>query len=300
MLGSMGILDRIQGMFGDTQRTDRGRAAGHGALGDPATFDVYSMPSSRPISTAARAAAPGDLSRLEHLDLPPGRLVYDENEEVAIAWATTELADYRELWRRLVREFPTTGLWPITTVGLNGDLSRPWGENEFEGPQPIPDDVVELLRSRLEEPDDQDEEFANDTWRWTWGGLTPAVRADINAPIDVRACREPMLVLVPVTRPADVPAALGWEGPANHDLNGGDVSTVLRSWEDRFGAVLVSVGFDTITLDVANPPRLREDCVTLAGEHYLFCPDNIDQSSGDFDDYVELLLASDAWSFWWD
>ncbi|MGC7358384.1 DUF4253 domain-containing protein, partial [Mycobacteroides abscessus subsp. massiliense] len=64
------------------------------------------------------------------------------------------------------------------------------------------------------------------------------------------------LLLVPVARPADVPAALGWWGGTNYCLTGTDFTAVLRSWEDRFGAVLISIGFDTMTVRVFSESRL--------------------------------------------
>ena len=96
---------------------------------------------------------------------------------------------------------------------------------------------------------------------------------------------------------ADIPAVLGWTGACtypNWDLAG--LCSVLRSWEDRFGAVLVGLGPDRLRLSVERPPRYPEQARQLAGEHYGLAPDVIDQ---DPEAYAELLFSRREWDFWW-
>lgn len=107
------------------------------------------------------------------------------------------------------------------------------------------------------------------------------------------------LMLVSVDRPADVPKALGWLGPVNYDLSGESVSAVLRSWEDRFGATLVGIGFDTLTVQVGRSPQSDDQVSKLVTEHYAFCPDNIEQGM-DLSDYTANLPNWSHWQFWWD
>jgi hypothetical protein len=83
------------------------------------------------------------------------------------------------------------------------------------------------------------------------------------------------LLLVSVRRPADVVAALGWWGATNHDYSGADITAVLRSWEDRFGAVLVT-GFDTMVVQVPRNTASPSAVDGLLREHYGFCTDIID------------------------
>jgi hypothetical protein len=108
-----------------------------------------------------------------------------------------------------------------------------------------------------------------------------------------------LLGLVPVARPADVPAALGWAG-AGVGWDAAMVSAVLRSWEDRFGAVLVRVGRATLELAVAAPPWERSECLAIAAEHYAFCDDTYRGNPGTLRDYANLLRGCMRWSFWWD
>jgi hypothetical protein len=111
---------------------------------------------------------------------------------------------------------------------------------------------------------------------------------------------EPLLGLVPVSRPADVPAAVGWFGMANAWDDVVAVSAVLRSWEDRFGAVLVRMGRATLELSVAAPPWERSECLAIAAEHYAFCDDTYKGNPGTLRDYANLLRGNTRWSFWWD
>jgi hypothetical protein len=112
----------------------------------------------------------------------------------------------------------------------------------------------------------------------------------------------PRAALVHARRSADVPAAMGWTGPTNHEHDVAVLCAVLRSWEDRFGLRVVALGPDTLTATVAAPPRTPEEAEAVAAEHFAFCPDNITQ--GHYDTLREYahkaLLAKHTWYFWWD
>ena len=111
---------------------------------------------------------------------------------------------------------------------------------------------------------------------------------------------ETLLGLVPVARPADVPAAVGWLGTVNSWPDAVGLSAVLRSWEDRFGAVLVRMGPATLDLAVAAPPWERSECEAIAAEHFAFCDDTYAGNPGTLRDYANLLRGATRWSFWWD
>ena len=102
-----------------------------------------------------------------------------------------------------------------------------------------------------------------------------------------------------MTRPADVPAAIGWVGACNVGLMGGQISAVLRSWEDRFGALLMQMSFDTMSLQIAQSPPAEDELTVLGHEHALFCPDNITQGTDTLEAYLPQLSGK-GWNFWWD
>ncbi|MFS4091970.1 DUF4253 domain-containing protein [Streptomyces sp. AF1A] len=109
------------------------------------------------------------------------------------------------------------------------------------------------------------------------------------------------LALVPARRSADIPAAIGWSGPLNHDNDVARLCAVLRSWEDRFGIRVVGLGFDTLLVSVAAPPATQEVAEAVAAEHFAFCPDNITQGrASGLRDYAKGLVGAHLWTFWWD
>lgn len=203
--------------------------------------------------------------------LPTGRHVRaDGGEGVVVAWISVDLLsadELNDLIPRLAAVFPDTGLWPLQARGLDrGNLDRPWASGEMDGPVGEIPDVLPVLTRRLPAGPDVAAVAA----------LAPPVPGpDMPAgqPLTVDAAG---LMLVPVSRPADVPAALGWQGAMNYGYSGADHTAVLRSWEDRFGAVVLSLGFDTMRVWVARGPETVDQIEGVLREHFAYCPDNID------------------------
>jgi len=106
--------------------------------------------------------------------------------------------------------------------------------------------------------------------------------------------------VVAAQRPADIITTLGWPGAVNYRDDTAPLSAVLRSWEDRFGASVVEVGFDTLLLVVERPPQTLDHALAVAAEHYAFCCDIIMQGVGSLDAYAPLLVGRHLWDFWWD
>ncbi|MFD5632397.1 DUF4253 domain-containing protein [Streptomyces sp. NPDC127072] len=146
-----------------------------------------------------------------------------------------------------------------------------------------------------------------------WPGLAPATTADADP--DARAAeiadsladsgswlKDPRIALVPARRSADIPAAIGWAGPLNHEGDVARLCAVLRSWEDRFGIRVVALTFDQLVLSVAAPPTTTAEAEAVAAEHFAFCPDNITQGSHEtLRAYAAReVLDQKVWSFWWD
>lgn len=114
-----------------------------------------------------------------------------------------------------------------------------------------------------------------------------------------------VLAVVDATRPADVPAALGWSGICNYhpyqDLV--SISAVLRRWEERWGALLVDMDRSRLHLSVAHPPMSDAECLNVAGEHFAFCPDQQDPQNGriyTLRTYAQTIRGARSWHFWWD
>lgn len=111
-------------------------------------------------------------------------------------------------------------------------------------------------------------------------GLAPAVEEELDQELMRRALfqytRDARIGLVPAAHPADVLPRLGWAGAANH-RTASELAVVLRSWEDRFGARLLEVGFADIRLLVSGPPRHSEQPVLglLVGLRVAGCPNGV-------------------------
>ena len=108
------------------------------------------------------------------------------------------------------------------------------------------------------------------------------------------------LAIVPSARAADAVALLGWRGTGNRHDDVVGLSAVLRSWEDRFGAVLVQLDFMALWLSVAAPPLAASECRAVAAEHFAFCPDVDFEDPRPLRHYAATLAGRSWWRFRWD
>jgi hypothetical protein len=111
--------------------------------------------------------------------------------------------------------------------------------------------------------------------------------------------------LVPSARPADVLALVGYDETVNRYGTPELLSAVLRSWEDRFGTVLLEVGFNHIRLLARRPPRTLRDAQALAAELWPICSEfwPIDPPGTavcEIGSIAECILDIPIWSMWWD
>ncbi|MFE9016896.1 DUF4253 domain-containing protein [Streptomyces cyaneofuscatus] len=258
------------------------------------------------------------------LDLPPGSLVdatLDGPWHEPLLWYADGPAAPRD-WTALRTAGRRLGLLPVL---VNGGSRGQWPEEWDLCPDittyPGDHDADEVLAGYWTEyADDEVGEADGDgdgTERsaGSWPGLAPTPEEAGEDPDEAAAglagviTADPdswlggaRMALVPARRSADIPAAIGWSGPVNHENDVARLCAVLRSWEDRYDARVVVLGFDTMIVSVGRPPTTPEEARALAAEHYAFCPDNIDQSPPyDLDVYAEKhVLDQEVWSFWWD
>lgn len=123
------------------------------------------------------------------------------------------------------------------------------------------------------------------------------------AAVDLVGCWPSSLAVVDAYRPADTPAVLGWAGACNYDQDLASTAAVLRYWESRWGAVVVSLTRSRMELSVAHPPTHDDECAQVAAEHIAFCPDQQDPQNGDWYSlarYAGMIRGAGSWSFWWD
>lgn len=103
------------------------------------------------------------------------------------------------------------------------------------------------------------------------------------------------LGLVPAADGAAALTACGWWSNAGDTA---EVAAVIRSWQQRFGARLCAIGFDTLGLCVAWPPTTTEHARHVAVEHAAFCSEFVYHV--DMAEYAHGLEGNQVWLFWWD
>lgn len=276
--------------------------------------------------------------RIGQLSLPAGRRVLaGYGSGGPVAWVTNGPVDNPgPAWSALLAASPETGLVPFLVRTLeqlmaaamaklgrvgeagwpaDGESGRPWDNDEFNDPADITGldriDAAALLAEMWEGENPSAEEIAEDD-EWAamiapfssrFPGLAQAVRED-SAQDQVQRALQGLpptrMGLARADRPADVLPLIGWDGIANWSDTALPVAAVLRSWEDRFGATLLQIGFAEISLLATRPPRTLEQAQLLAAEHFAFCDECAGRGLHDVLSISEHILTSPIWTFWWD
>lgn len=201
--------------------------------------------------------------------LPTGRRAPDS---LPSYWISDEpLEACGSLAAPIARAFAETGLWPLL-----------WSWDE---------DPAAYLDQPIE-PDRIDAIDVEAVLRRGWdriaahpaglvepvGPRFPGLAA--GSPADAGAARDPFqvagfadvsarLMVVSCNRPADCVALIG--GLAV-EVDAAGISAVIRSWEERFGAVLVLAEPSLAILAVTAPPTTPEQALAVAAERFAFCP----------------------------
>jgi hypothetical protein len=296
--------------------------------GPDSTLTVNSAPApARAKGPAAEAEQgdPADVAPEDRATVPPpaeaplrarrlGRLPRDGRAVVAGVrlpqgsrrhgyWATN--APAREavtIADRLARAFPKTGLWPVL-----------WAWEETPDDYAVPespagaDDVdVRAALARV---------WARYRTDGTaFGALAHGSAGPVSTPRQpfaqlagaggLEASDGAAVLLVAVRRPADAVAAIG--AVQSEVAPVADLTAVARSWEDRFGAVLVALSPTTMTFSVGSPPDDEDQVRALAAEQIAFAPEG---DTAEVDEQAAALArdgagggdatSRDVWFFGW-
>ena len=228
-------------------------------------------------------------------------------------WVTGEFGDAAGAWLALRERLGGTGLVPLLLSGLRGEPGRPWESGELGPPASgalarlkAPALLHDWWDRHVPGPEEGEEETAEllAPFSRSFPGMAPAASA-LASPDGleqaVASLNKPMRIgLVAASRPADTLMSIGWQGAMNYHRTAAPLTVVLRSWEERFGATVMHVGFDTIDLLVERPALSHQAALAIAAEHFAFCMDNIYQGAGSISAYARQLTGSARWSFWWD
>ena len=241
-----------------------------------------------------------------------------DNSGRAIAWVTSRpMAHAGQAWLALGEAQSATGLVPVLIPpGEDASESGITENFGFSGTQDV--SLIESMSAQtvLEAAWDMGEAFLDPylaeeraPFGAAFPGLAPAEGtrlAESTLRAAVTAEGPAFLGLVAARRPADIPAAVGWsvfgsDAPWTPQARCLEISAVLRSWEDRFGARLLRIGFDSVLrVLVERPPRTLEAALRVAAEHIVFADQCGDDSAGTVREVAELLVGEPVWRFWWD
>jgi Domain of unknown function (DUF4253) len=228
------------------------------------------------------------------------------------------------LWAQAYADRSRSGLWPLLLEPLPHDEGfRPWesGELSFERSTPADlHDPASLLAGWWADHtcyhpgsdplmNAAERHAVTAPYGTQWPGLAPdgKLAADpdsmaLQYAAHLLSRERPLrLGLVAAGRGADALTAAGWAGPLNYTSDTGQIAAIVRSWEDRFGARVVGVGFADLYVSVAAPPVTLDEALPVAAEHFAFCPDNIWQGHPHtLTGYASRLVGINSWTFWWD
>jgi Domain of unknown function (DUF4253) len=274
------------------------------------------------VRLTARVPADGPV-RLGAVHLPEGRQLPDGNVAAPLLWATSKPVPGAALvWQALSGMHHDTGLVPILLAFLvGGHQGRPWDAVELDSRCDLLAvdklDAASVLAHQWAGSAPTRKEFEREPdffadWFPPFGmefpGLAPGQDQQLTSAELAAALGwfgPARIGLVPAARPADVLALVGFNGTVNGFGTPELLSAVLRSWEDRFGAVLIEVGFAHIRMLVRRPPRTRHDARAVAAELYVMCdefwpPGKPAIAVYDVQQIAEQTLDIPIWSMWWD
>lgn len=105
--------------------------------------------------------------------------------------------------------------------------------------------------------------------------------------------------LIPTNNSYEIPAYVkygGWNAcpmPEEH-------VAIMKYWNEKYGAKIISITGDTIGCVVDNPPTTKEEAMALAREQFLYCDDIVTQGCESISILAGTLLNARYWEFWWD
>jgi len=186
------------------------------------------------------------------------------------------------LAQRLAAAFPRTGLWPVIWENADDPDAYAWfGDAPAEVAAVDSEDALRGIWAEYIDPAGRFPGLAAPS-----GATAPDAFA---ASRSNQQAQTPMaLLLVPVNRPADVITAIGTV--ATEVAPAPAVNAIARSWEERFGAVVTTLGPGELGLAVGDPPRSSDQARKLAAEQLAFAPE-LGYTPADLDELARALLA---------
>lgn len=209
-----------------------------------------------------------------------------------------------QLWRDLLAAQSVTGLYPLIVGNITNlaSFDKEWAiQGSGEAAEvSIPEWVEERFKEMREDLEGDDE-----SWQVPPRGKWPEQSnhsKDFDSVMNTAGTRYlgfVGLILVPASRPWDIPFVLkfgGWNecpGPEVH-------ASFIRYWNERYGALPVALTGDVFEMAVDSPPTEPQAAIRLAIEQYAYCSDIVDQGTETIEGLAAEILGQRRWFFWWD
>lgn len=104
---------------------------------------------------------------------------------------------------------------------------------------------------------------------------------------------------IPTSNPYEVMAYIpmgGFNDCPNNEIH----MALAKVWYDKYGAVPVCIGSDTIQFLLKEPVKGENELKELAMQQYLYCGDIVWQGVQTVNNLENSLSNSKVWYFWWD
>jgi hypothetical protein len=157
-----------------------------------------------------------------------------------------------------------------------------------------------------EQEESPDEEFTAEDLLGDWEETTmevtaqPAIDPLIQYDMATKQIKPLLYIgLVNLEEPWMLPAQVrfgGWNACPEAALQ----CALMRYWQEKHGAEIITIAHDVIECKVKNPPATKDEAIKLAWEQFWYCEDIVMQGAGTISDLAAGLINSPYWYFWWD
>jgi hypothetical protein len=205
---------------------------------------------------------------------------------------------------------------PVLLDSLDDDAvagdRRPWDTGElaiWDAPIRGQDTVSQALSGFWTEYDDSEMVADLKLPYRTFPGLAPRQEdalPDIELELVAGSASSAWFGLTTAPRPADIPMSIGWFACSEAfagSFSPGQMTAVLRSWEDRFGAFIFRLGYASLQLLVQRPPRTERQALAVAAEFFGLADEFTTAHGGvtrSITEMADSIEGSPWWRFWWD
>lgn len=206
-----------------------------------------------------------------------------------------------------VKKYKSDSLSPVTPIIMGGNEQISMLTDAIEYNESTLDEILKgaleiNINNFLKEREEEDSEIVNDPeilGEWSDNVKPSNQLAAYTDILTGKPLKEVYVGLVPTIKSYEVPAYIkfgGWNACPDPEQH----VALMKYWNEKYGANIISITGDTIECTVDNPPTTKEEAMALAREQFLYCEDIVTQGCGSISALAGTLLNAKYWYFWWD